>query len=249
MKEIWTNAFGHVTGSFEFMTVAHAVLAAVVLLAIMKKTGLMRRVAKWHQTLVCVYYFYIPVLFAVTGVAWATVGSMEGAMLTTIEEARPAISRTSVEYAGAAWKIVAEKLAGKSDISLREMCLTVTRDYANKLLEGFSAVSRFSAFMQPVTDAVQEGVALSLARVVEEDIIGKAADMTRLDTETLRAIWTADLAEAMQGGLVGDILVGQTKRAFKPGYRYIAAMFFLFLLPVALETAWAVYRRRKTGTA
>ena len=211
----------------------------------MKNTGLVRRKDKRHQTVVVVDYLYSPVRFGAAGAAWATVGSLESTMLATIAEARPAISRTSAEYAGSAWKVVAAKFRKEPTISLREMCLTVTRDYAAQLLEGFSNTSRFTAFMKPVADAVQEGVAVSLAKIVEEDIVAKAADMTKLDVQTLRTIWTADLVEALQGGIVCDIMAGQTKRAFRPGYQYIRLMFLLFLLPVLLETGWSAYRRGK----
>ena len=245
MKELWTNAFRQASGSFDALFILYAVFAAVALLILMRKTGLMRRSAKWHQTLVCVYYLYIPALFAAGALAWSTIGSMEGTMLSTINQARPAISRTTADYAGSAWKVVTEKFRKDPTISLREICLSVTREYAAELLDGLSSVSRFTLFMKPLVDTVQEGVAQTLATVVEEDVLATVAGATLLDEDILKALWTADIVGAMQGGIVCDILAGQTKRAFRPAYDYVRLLFFLLLLPVVLETGYSVYRRRR----
>ena len=250
MKEIWTNAFQHASGSFNAMAILYALAASILVLVIMRKTGLLRRNAKWHQTLVCLYYLYIPLLFIGGAVAWSAVGAMESTVLSTIDQARPAISSATADYAGSAWKAVTEKFRKDPSISLREICLSVTREYAAELLEGLSGVSRFTAFMTPLVDTIREGVALSLAKLVEEDILKKVSGAARLDRETLKTLWTADIVAAMQGGIVCDILAGQTRWAFKSAYQQVRMAFLLLLLPVVLETAFAVYRRRrKTGTA
>lgn len=249
MKEIWTNAFAHSVGSFEYMTVVYALLAAILLLVVMRKTGLMRREAKWRQALVCLYYLYIPVVFAAGGFAWATVGSMESTMVAGINEARPAISRASAEYAGSAWLTIIKKFRKDSSISMRDLCLSVAREYAAELLEGFSGMSRFTMLMRPLVNGIREGVVLSLASMFENEILSESAAVAKLDKDALRALWTKDLVTALQGGIVADLLVAQVKTAVKPMYRYTRLTFILLLLPVVLETAFAVYRRRRPGPA
>ena len=247
MKELWTDAFRHASGSFDFMTVLYAFLAAIALLAVMRKAGLMRREAAWHNALVRVYYLYIPLLFVGGAVAWSAVGSAESSMLSTIDRARPAITRTTLDYAGAAWAGVTENFRANPTVSLREICLTTSREYAGKLLDGLSGVSRFTLFMQPLVDTIQEGVAQSLAAAVEEEILKTVSDAARLDRAALKNLWTGDLVGAIQGGIVCDILASQARRAFSPAYQYIRMVFILLLLPVILEMAFSLYWRKRSA--
>ncbi|SBW03169.1 membrane hypothetical protein [uncultured delta proteobacterium] len=245
MNTIWRNAFAHATGEFNFMVIVYALLAAVVVLFVMRKTGLMRREAKWHRTLVCVYYLYIPIVFVCAATAWSTVYSAQSGFLSAVDQARPAIATASADYASSVWSSIVSRFRKEPTISLRELGREVAREYSAKLLEGFSDTSRFTLFMKPLVSGLQEGVALSLGAYIEEKLVDTLAGATKVDKELLQRIWKSDLVVLLQGGIVCDILEHQVTQAFKPFYAYLRVMTILFLLPVILETAFSVYRRRK----
>lgn len=250
MQEVWTNAISNAYAGFSFMTLLYALLAGVALLIVMRLTGLLRRETRWRRLLVGLYHLYIPVVFVICGAAWSSVGSVESTVLGAIRDARPAISSASADYASSAWKTVAETFRKDPSISIKEMCLAVAGDYADKLMAGFvpeRAGVFVRPFVQPVVDSMKDGMASSLAQKVEEIALGKVSDATSVDRESLRSFWTADFKAALQDGIVGDILTHQAKNAMSPLYSKVKLMFVLLMLPVILETGLALYRRRKTA--
>lgn len=250
MQEIWTNAFSNAYAGFSFMTLLFALLAAVALLAIMRATGLLRREARWRRMFVCLYYLYIPAVFVICGAAWSSVNSVESTLLSAIKDARPAISSASAKYASSAWRTVAETFKKDPSISIKGMCLAVASDYTDKLLEGFvpAHASMFvRPLLQPVVESMKDGVASSIAQKVEDMALKKASDATSVDQNRLRSFWTTDFTTALQEGIVSDILAHQAKNALTPLYFKVKLMFALLLLPVVLETAFALYRRRKSA--
>lgn len=246
MQETWTNVFSNAYAGFGFLTLLYALLAAVALLALMRATGLLRRETRWRRMLVGLYYLYIPVVFVICGVAWSSVSSVEGTVLGAIKDARPVISSVSAEYASSAWKTVAAAFRKNPSISIKEMCRAVAGDYADKLMTGF-VPARASMFVQPVVDSIKDGVANSVAQKVEEMALKKISDATSLDQKRLRSFWTADFTAVLHEGIVSDILMRQAKNAMGLLYSKIKLMVALLMLPVLLETGFALARRRKAA--
>jgi hypothetical protein len=250
MQEVWTNAFSNVYSGFNFMLPLYAFLAAVALLVVMRLTGLLRRDTLGRRLFVCLYYLYIPVVFIICGAAWSSISSVESSVLGAIKDARPAISSASAEYASSAWKTVASTFQKDPSISIKDMCLAVASDYANKLMDGFvpTRASMFvQPFVQPVVDSLKDGVASSVAQAVEDMALKKVSDATSVDKDRLRTFLTADFTSALQEGLITDIITHQAKNAISSLYSNVKLMFALLMLPVILETAFALYRRRKTA--
>lgn len=250
MQDVWSTAFSNAYAGFSFMLLLYAFLAAVAFLIIMRVTGLLRRDTRWRRLLVGLYHLYIPVVFVVCGAAWSSVGSVESSVLGAIKDAKPAISSASAEYASSAWKTVAATFKKDPAISIKDMCLAVASDYANKLMEGFvpeRAGIFVKPFVRPVVDSMKDGVAHSIAQTVEDMALKKVSDATSVDQDRLRSFWKVDFTTALQGGLVSDVITHQAKNAMKSLYSKVKLMFALLMLPVILETAFALYRRRKAA--
>lgn len=248
MQDIWVNAFSNAYAGFSFMLLLYALLAAVALLVIMRVTGLLRRETRWRRLFVCLYYLYIPVVFIMCGAAWSSVGSVERSVLGAIQDAKPAISSTAAEYASSAWKSVTATFKQDKPMSIREMCLAIADDYVNKLMAGFipeRANMVVQSVMQPVVNSMKDGVVHSVALAVEEMVLKKVADVTSVDQSWLRSFWAVDFTAALEGGLVSAIITHHAQQAMSLLYTKVRLMFVLLMLPVILETAFALYRRRK----
>ncbi|MDR1242482.1 MAG: hypothetical protein LBM00_06855 [Deltaproteobacteria bacterium] len=246
MREVWANALSNAYAGFNFMLLFYALLASAALLVIMRVTGLLRRDARWRRLLVCMYYLYIPVVFVICGAAWSSVSAVENSVLGAIKDARPAISSTSAEYAASAWKTVAATFKKDPSISIKDMCLAIADDYANELMEGF-VPARVSMFVQPVVDSMKDGVARFIAQTAEEMVLKKVSEAADLDRNLLRSFWAADFTAVFQGGLVSDIITQRAEKAMQSLYFKVKLIFVLLMLPVLLETGFALYCRRKTA--
>ena len=236
MRDFWLLVGDNAMGHFSIGTVILFFAAAIVLLLVLKKTGLLYRPNRWHALLVKVYYLYIPVVFLALGFMWATVSSLENAFLTACEQSRPAIIESSVEKSRAVLEDVEEHLPADKPASLKEVTTAVTRDYIEKYTEG-TAISNYFALLQPMIAPLQERFATALAGGVEEIIVSKIADVSRLQPQTVRNIWQMDIVEALQGGLAVEILMDQIRATFPPYYKHIKMLGLILLLPVMLEIA------------
>lgn len=245
MHDIWANAFKNAFAGYSFSFVFFAFVASLATLFILKNTGLLRRSGKTHQYFVYLYWLYIPAVCLGCASAWSGVGALEHTTLAAIADARPAITNASVEYAASAWRTVADKFRQAPDTPVREMCLTVTREYAAKLMDGFLS-SKYTAVLRPIAESIQEGTAQTLATAAESYSIKKTAEAVKMNTESLSSLWRADFIKVLQGGFVAKVIAGQAKRALQPLYFKVKLAFFLLLLPVALEIAYSVRKRRRS---
>jgi len=175
--------------------------------------------------------------------------SVEGIVLGAIRNARPAISSASAEYASSAWKTVAAAFKKDPSLSIKDVCLGVAGEYADTLMESFApGTGRFAqTFVRPVVNSMKDGVTRAIAAAMEHMALKKISDAVSLDRERLRAFWKNDFTTALREGLVSDIIAEQAKKAMAPLYFKIKLIFALLMLPVAMETGFAVYRRRKTA--
>lgn len=248
MKEFWMNTASHAMTGFDFMMVLYWFLASIAVLVILRKTGLLSRTAKWHRVLVCLYYIYIPAVFIGCGALWSSVHSFDYTIRQNLTEARATIIQSSVDYTGSAWKKVLSIFNKNPGISPKDMCLALTREYTDEILAGLNT-SKYTMFLAPVVSGLKEGVAVSLAKVLEEKVISSVSGSTSVDKELLKTLWSRDIVEAMRGGLVFDLIFNQVQRVVAPLYAKVKMLFAMLMLPVMLEILLALYLRRKAQKA
>ncbi|CAK7023531.1 MAG: hypothetical protein DELT_02511 [Desulfovibrio sp.] len=244
MKEFWTNTFSHVWAGFDFAIIVYWLLAGIAVLVLLRVTGLLRRENKWHRLFVCLYYIYIPAVFIGCGALWSSVSSVDYTIRRHLTEARATIVQSSVSYTQTAWDKTLGIFEKRPGLSPKELCLTLTREYADEIM-GTTGGSWVADFLSPVTSALKEGVAVSLAAVLEKKAISKVSDTTKLDKDLLETLWSRDIVEAMNGGLVFDLIYNQVHRAVSPLYSQVKTLFAMLLAPVILEILLALYLRRK----
>lgn len=96
-------------------------------------------------------------------------------------------------------------------------------------------------------DAVASGMAPGEDGFVTSDP-GVSVDLGGIaggqrDIPFLEAVWENDFAQHLQGGLVADIVVEQTRHLFTLFFKKIQLFFLLLTIPVLLEVGYALYQR------
>ena len=242
---MWESAFASARSEFDYLSILYALLAAVVVLFLMRRAGFLRRTEKWHQTLVCVYYVYIPLVFVGAATAWSTLYAAQSGVQSAFEQSRPAIAEASAKYADSAWKSIVAVFRANPTITVKELIFTVAQDYSEKLVGDFYDISKITAFTEPLVSSFRSGIASSLITYLEAELIDSAAGVARLDKELVQRLWESDLDSLLKGGIVCDIVKQQVPVGFSPLFGYVRMTTILLLLPVIFETAFSVYRRRR----
>jgi hypothetical protein len=240
MQEFWIHVVNNAMGAFSFLPLALFFGAAVLLLAAMRRLGLLRRPHRLHAFLVSLYYLYLPAVFLLLGFTWAIIGTFEQAFLTACDQSEETIKETSVERTAVVMEEINSRFpGGEVSLSLKDLSLTIIRSYSRQYQEKAdldSLPEYVRALLAPLVTPLETAFAQRLTAHAEERIIRELAASADLTPDIIRAVWETDIVEAMRGGLAVKILKAQIHAFFPSYYQNVRFLLVLSLLPIAAET-------------
>ena len=229
---------------------ALGLLAGLLLLAVARRTGLLRRGGGFRKFLACCWYLYVPLVLGSGGALWYAADSMIRMQTAMFDPIRTEVTAASTQATEELLGYLKMRLPDDPELLTKELVQGMVADYVDKeLFKGMLQEERLPALAQATLQTLRQPVVAVVMEHLTDSFIKKLATATALDVEDIREAWDKGIVHAMSQGLVMKLIEQNFNRRFAAIRSLAWKAGAVLLLPVLLEVATALYARRRKEQA
>lgn len=226
---------------------ALGLVAALLLVFICRKLGLFVRHSQARRMLVKLYHVYIPVVFAGVGAVWFICADLQRQAVFMYDSVRPQVTALSVQATENLWTAV-RGIPPDADgnISIKDGVIGVVQKYVEqKFLETLEQRPGLPLLVRDAVLKPGDGLSAAVVNLFEERLVEGAAGQAAVNPATLRAIWDRNIMQGVRAGMVTDLIALWINRTFIAMETKARTIGLLLLLPVMVETNFALLANRR----
>lgn len=225
-------------------------LAALVLLVVVRKLGWLQRNGGFRKVLTCCWYLYLPLLLGSVGAVWCAADSMVRMQAAVLDPIRAEVTAASTQAAEDLLAYLRTQLPVDPELLTRELVQNIVADYVdNELLKGLMQDKRLPSLAHIALQGLRQPVILVVMDYLTDSLVKKIAAASSLEAEDVRAVWDKGIVHAMRQGLVIKLVEQNMNKRFVALRDSSLKMGGVLLLPVLLEVGTAMYARRRRKDA